>query len=214
MAEVPYEQVHAERFRISEEWLAPFKDKASSVLEVGAPDGFTARIKSMFRLVDNTDFDLRNAKAWNYDPVYDLIVCMEVLEHINDPIYARSPMEDIASFRATGAMNALKGMFSAAKSGGKLFLTTPNGCSAECVRRAFWGYTPIAWHLHVREYGWQNLITMVKEAGWVVERFETIDCYLKFLSQPEMEQVIRIRNLLAPTNAHTKSTSFILASKP
>lgn len=211
---IPYEQIHEERFKISENWLKTIK--AEHVLEVGAPDAFSRRLAQLFPSVKNTDFDLRFSKHWNdYRDQFDLVVCMELLEHINEPIISRSTIEEVAAFRETGIMNAVVGMNTVLVKGGKLFLSTPNGSSLQNIRRALNGYTPIQYSLHVREYGPNDVVRIMKAAGFAIDLIECKPCYDRFKTKEEATELLYLRNLLRSRYQSVLwgETTFIIASK-
>ena len=184
-------------------------------MEVGPRGSFTPWLEQKYVSITNTDFDLRFPKKWSdYTEQFDLIVAMEVLEHINEPISNRSKMSEIDCFRETGARNLLEGMLSASMKGGFLFLTTPNGASIEQIRKAVNGYTPIDYKLHVREYGWKEVVNLVKESGWSIDQVECIDCYEKFSTQAELDERKILRSKLSIPGQKLGRTAFVLAHKP
>lgn len=212
---IPYEQIHEERFKISENWLKTIT--AERVLEVGHPDAFSKRLAGLFPSVKNTDFDLRFGKHWtDYRDQFDLVVCMELLEHINEPIISRSTIDEVAAFRETGVLNAVVGMYTVLRRGGKLFLSTPNGSSLENIRRALNGYTPIQYPLHVREYGPNDVVRILKAAGFTIDNIECKACYSKFKTTEEAAELLYLRNHLKSRYPSVLwgETTFIIASKP
>lgn len=211
-----YEQIHAERYRISMEWISGID--ADKVLEVGAKDGFSARLGEIYKDITNTGFDLRFASGWRSleQNSFDLVVCMELLEHINEPIKRDSPISEIAEFSGNGVRNALDGMFRCLKPGGHLFLTTPNGASVENIRRALNGHTPIQYMPHVREHGPQEVVSYLTGAGFSIDRIDFYSCYMKFCTQKELEERNEIKALLKDRWGAIMrgETTFIMARKP
>lgn len=215
MAEFTYAEVHAERYRLSLAWLRQIV--AETVLEVGASDGFTQHLKEQFKIVENTDFDLRWAKRWpEYEGRFDLVVCMEIIEHIGEPLRAASTIEEIATFTEGGVRNTLDGMFQALKPGGRLFLTTPNGSSLENVRKALAGYTPIQYSLHTREYGVHDMRRLIEGAGFKIDQFFCQNCYSKFESKGQIAEKTMLSQMLGRryTSVVNGGTMFVLATKP
>jgi hypothetical protein len=195
--EIPYEVVHRERFRQSRAWLASLP--AKRVIEVGGAGVFTPSLHAQYgeSAVTSTDFDLRFQKHWDrYLDPFDLAVCMEVLEHIGDPIISKSTVEEVAQFTGTGVMNMLRGIYSKLIPGSALFLTTPNGSNVDVIRRALRGYTPIQYYPHVREYGFNDTIDMVKAAGFTIEKTLNVDCYTHVKTTGEQTEKALIRQLL------------------
>jgi hypothetical protein len=208
-----YEEIHADRFLKSIEWIKNLPSK--HVLEVGAPGPFTATLTKLFPVVRNTDFDLRFGKYWHdVADTFDLVVCMEILEHINEPLHNKSKISDVDAFRFIGVMNLLNGLYSATVAGGFLFLTTPNSASIETIRKAVNGYTPIDYKYHVREYGWKETVQLVTDAGWLIDSVETLDCYDKFSYPAEVIERNTILKKIAVPGQKYGRTTFILAHKP
>lgn len=110
------------------------------------------------------------------DDVYDLILCCEVIEHMDvDPMF---PVWE---------------MNRALKKGGVLFLTTPNVTSAENIHKILHGYAPQLFMLYTRdrdpyrhnlEYDPHLLRALLEAGGFFIERMWTENVY--FPDRPDL----------------------------
>jgi SAM-dependent methyltransferase len=141
---------------------------------------------------------------------YDLALCMEVLEHINDQETRKLKTE----WRGDGVAHLLKATFDALRPGGILFLTTPNAHSITTIHHALHMRPGYLYRPHVREYAVYELDELVRNAGFEIERRETLDVWLNALS-PVNHKLIKdfISNNGFPTCLRGEDI-FLLASKP
>lgn len=111
------------------------------------------------------------AETWPYaDATYDLIVCFEMLEHLE-----RDP-----AFFALEAHRVLK-------EGGRLVLTTPNASSFKSLMAIVRGEDPLLFSLygygtisHAHEYSRAQLHALFTTSGFTVERYTTMAAYEHF----------------------------------
>ena len=196
-----YHKTHAARLARTAELLVEMVEEVGEdcrILELGTSGFLPVLLKSLFPSVsiDVTDYDgerkegerLRSVsvagqsaevRAFTVDleydmlPVedetYDIVICCEVLEHMEiDPMFMLSEVNRVL------------------KTGGKLFLTTPNVLSARAFTRIFEGYPPYffmqyhksrEYHRHNYEYSAKMLWSTLKCAGfdskvWTEDLFE------------------------------------------
>lgn len=110
--------------------------------------------------IDSTSSDLR------YDldipsNKYDLVLCMEVIEHIKDQ--DSSIIHDIASFTGSGINNLLKECARVLKENGSLLITTPNIHSYKVLHN--WihkGAEIFNYRLHPRELSYKYIEEIAK----------------------------------------------------
>lgn len=178
-----WNEPHVERFVQSAEFLIARCELATrqmNILDVGGGSPFTEFMREFTHghsVVDSTNdtYDLREYAAWPSNTKgqwYDLVVCMEVLEHVKDmdPPYGTAPRH---CFDGSGATHVLSSCRTALSPQGKLFLTTPNACGWKALHRAFRAASPRVYDPHVREYAPHELSAMLLDAGLEVEHFDT-----------------------------------------
>lgn len=121
----PYREVHAKRFTTSLEFLISngiLKD-GISILNLGGASTFKDIIRDGFDITFNeTSCDLRYDIP--DDNKYDLVLCMEVIEHIKDQ--DTNDIKKLGRFYGTGVKNLISESKRLLKEGGHFFLTTPN----------------------------------------------------------------------------------------
>jgi len=169
----------------------PHGDDSKVALEVGTTEIFNIWMHDILRYgrVDCTVFD-RNIEEKQYvkdgiryfnadlereliqvpDNTYDLVVCMEVLEHLSvDPMYMLAELNRIT------------------KPGGQIFLTTPNITSARGIWKMLRGEAPYLFYVyfthhpyegrHNLEYSPRILKETMEAAGYETESFWTMDTF-------------------------------------
>ena len=118
----------------------------------------------------NSQGDLRNRWETENQSI-DLIVCTELIEHVSD---FPDGLND--GFQKSGLKALLKECHRVLRPGGKLFLTTPNGASLFHIKKIFLGQSGWYYPLHIREYTVSEMIAELQEAGFEIERSQTIHC--------------------------------------
>lgn len=134
------------------------------VLELGGVGVSTKLIKSFFPAwqVENYSEDLRKPN-WNIpSKTFDLIISMEVLEHLTD--IHQEDFEWNASFVYSGALNCLLESRRVLKDDGKIFLSTPNGNCYLNIYKILKGEIPHQYIPHVREYTHSELVDLIHRA--------------------------------------------------
>lgn len=92
---------------------------------------------------------------------YDLVLCMEVIEHIKDQDSSTIP--DVATFTGNGIHNLLKECARVLKKNGSLFLTTPNIHSYKVLHNWLYkGNEIFNFYLHPRELSYKYIEEIVK----------------------------------------------------
>jgi SAM-dependent methyltransferase len=177
-----YAAVHAKRFELSLEWLQPHLDKKSVVLEMGGTSPFSWMIGPLIGGYHGAPEDLRCGINRDSDR-YDAVLCMEVIEHIADKDGLHT------EWTGDGVNAMLRDAFRVLRPGGVLFLTTPNAASITAIHHALRLAPPMIYRPHVREYAPYELDEIVRAAGFVIERRETLDVWRNAIS-PEHHQRI------------------------
>jgi SAM-dependent methyltransferase len=163
---------HNRRFAKSFQIVQPLLTRESAVLCLGMPGTFEALLREFIGCsVESTgETDLRYITT---STTYDLILCMEVIEHVRD-----QEGGDVATFTASGILNMLKFAHESLKPGGKLFLTTPNVNSWRNLWLWMKNLHPYMFPPHHRELCKKDVQDLMKKSGkWTEELAMATDCW-------------------------------------
>jgi len=203
-----YAQVHARRFDLSLEWLKPHINSSSIVLDAGGMSPFSDMIAPLVARLSGAPQDLRYGFRDREHDFFDAVLCMEVIEHIADQDGLHT------EWAGDGVHAMLRGAFRVLKPGGILFLTTPNAASITAIHHALRLAPPMIYRPHVREYAPYELDELVRSAGFVIERRETLDVWLNAILPSEHEAISRfIFNAGYPEELRGEDI-FLLARRP
>ena len=120
-----YNEIHQKRFQntldiIKENGI--LKDH-QTVLSLGDPCGFKEILLNSFDVhMETTADDLRSIVL--YDNLFDLVLCLEVIEHIKD--IESTNIDDLARFTGSGIKHMLQQSYNSLKPGGHMLISTPN----------------------------------------------------------------------------------------
>jgi trans-aconitate methyltransferase len=214
-----YTRDHMERFRVSLEWLATLdRSKPLRVLELGGHGAFTPLYRSRFPEdeLHATTCDLRRGEAIMFEAGrlqhFDLVLCMEVLEHVND---VDPPNGLIATeWRGTGADSMLRATINLLRPGGKLFLTTPNAVSITVMHHAMRLVPPMLYRPHVREYAPYELDDLLRSAGFVIDRRETLDVWRNAITDTQHSRIVRFLEASGYPTTLRGEDLFVVAKRP
>lgn len=187
MQQPDYDTVHSKRYKLSHEWLKSFIKPGCLVLELGGRGKFTSELEGMGAVVATTDFDIR--KPWPEefgDTKFDVVLCMEVIEHISDPDDGGIPTE----WTGKGVNNMLIEVRNRMQPDGILFLTTPNAASVTAIHHAMRLAPPSIYRPHVREYAPYELDALIRHHGFEISRRETHDVWLNAISGENYRRII------------------------
>jgi SAM-dependent methyltransferase len=128
------------------------------------------------------------------DACADLVLCLEVVEHLNDVHPPGTGLHDIALFRMSGA----RGMFAETRRilrpGGWLVLTTPNAGSIDVIGNALRRRHPYQYPPHVREYTPAEILDLAAEAGFAAAQATT---FFAWNSRPDIDREALMAQLAA-----------------
>ena len=148
------------RFVKSLDWLSTTDLRNKRVLELGGYGIASHIIRRFFphNEYEATDFDLRSEFPYPSDR-FDLLISMEVIEHICDINYQHATT-------LSGAKHCLEESLRVLRPGGRMFLTTPNASSVWVIQRALLHEPPWLYPYHFREFTPAELRSLVEEAGF------------------------------------------------
>jgi len=167
-----YLHKHIDRLTKSYLFLEPELKDNINILDLGSYGHFTKGIENFNNTITTcvSSFDLRYKSMYS-DEDFDLICCMEVLEHIKDR--DSDDLNDIAIRKETGVLSLLCEINRILKPEGKLFLTTPNMSTLLSVIRILNYENPNFFLPHVKEYSINELTRLLNTCGFEVERLIT-----------------------------------------
>ncbi len=152
-----------------------YGNKKLQILELGGEGVSTKFLRAYFPNwnISNYCDDLRQ-KNWDLkDGQYDLIVSMEVVEHLSD--VNEDHFEWNASFLYSGLMNCLEESNRVLNNKGRIFLTTPNALSNIHFYKMIVGEIPHQYSPHVREYTYEELLGIIKQMKLPVRNYECLE---------------------------------------
>jgi len=152
-----------------------YGNKNIKVLELGGAGVSIKFLKAKFSnwVIDNYCNDLRK-KDWDIkDDSYDLVISMEVVEHLSD--VNQENFEWNASFQYSGLTNCLQESNRVLKNTGRMFLTTPNALSNIIFYKMIIEDIPHQYVPHVREYTYEELLGIIEGMKIPVINYECIE---------------------------------------
>jgi hypothetical protein len=206
-AEVQYLRPHKKRIVKSIEWLAPYVREDTRMLDLGGgmfPHIFNKIYPGLRG--EHTNTDLRYPLEIPAEQ-YDIVINTELLEHLKD-----RGESSVEHFDLSGFHSLMSESYRILKSGGIMFVTTPNASSIGILYRLLMGWPPHYYYPHVREYTVHELKQFLEEHLFCVERLETLDVY----DDLPADRSAAISDMLAK-NGYSKELrgdcSFIIARK-
>jgi 2-polyprenyl-3-methyl-5-hydroxy-6-metoxy-1,4-benzoquinol methylase len=212
-------EMDARRYRWCLEWLAPVLKAGDRVLEVGGCGAWTELLRAQHQVtVVPTDGDLRTC-SYGADGSFDVVVCMEVLEHMHDQDELLPGEKFPNKWMDNSAVHLIRECARVLRPGGNLLLTTPNACSINVLWKVLNWSAGMMYRPHAREYTPLELRTMVKSAGLEEVRYETVEPWSVWHETEDVTRAMyrRLEQMLAVNGFSTMDRGedqMILAVKP
>lgn len=167
-----YDLIHKVRFIETYLRLERHLPEGGRVLELGEESKISGYLKAHNRCrIETYGSDLRYPFVLK-DSSYDVVLCLEVIEHIKDRTETLG-INEIGMFTGSGVHNVFSECRRVLKSGGVLFLTTPNACSVDALSRIFLYQNPYQYPPHVREFAAAELRQYAEQYGFEEVDFST-----------------------------------------
>jgi SAM-dependent methyltransferase len=116
---------------------------------------------------------------------FDLVLSLEVVEHINEPLRPTSHIDEIGMFQRAGARNMFSECRRVLKDGGALCLTTPNASSIDVLGNVLMRRAPHQYEYHVREYTRGEITDLATRAGFSLKAYQT---FFAWNSRPDIDR--------------------------
>ncbi|MBN8938931.1 MAG: methyltransferase domain-containing protein [Rhizobiales bacterium] len=168
-----YDRTHQVRLIETFRRIAHLVRPGLSVVELGG----MSRIANYFG--DSCGMAVRDYTDDLRDPIkldsaaFDIVLMLEVLEHLNDRHTPASPITEIAMYTGSGAISCLQEANRILRPGGYLVLTTPNAASVDTLGRTLLKMHPFQYEPHVREYAPADVKYLAKLAGFHIQAATT-----------------------------------------
>ena len=177
------------RFVRALDWLGELQVEGLKVLDLGQYGIASYVIQGRFPRNEftTTTTDLRKPLPYP-DDQFDLVLNMEVVEHLADLEYAHATV-------LSGVRHCLSEVRRVLKVGGRMFLSTPNACSLLVIDRALRGDPPWQYPFHFREFTPQEIQILVEESGTHIRKCRTEYVWSSPGHTPALVEFIRQSNL-------------------
>jgi predicted SAM-dependent methyltransferase len=202
---------HRYRYYLTIKWLQSIVGLNPTIiaLELGGEEVATDFLRDKFPHVQwqNTHGDLRYRWKNIANESLDLIVGMEIVEHLAD-----LPDGFNHGFFRTGLKALLAEAYRVLKADGVLFITTPNAGSIVHLESALNGASPWFFSLHNREYTIYELQDELAQAGFTIKRWQAVHC-MTIDSCKDHTQIFQLLLSRSYQTANRGDDLFIIAGK-
>lgn len=168
-----YDYIHSERFKNTVAVFGDFLLQANSIVELGGDSRIGEFAHQIYKKAYTPyarelrdEFDLASSS-------FDVVLCLEVIEHLKDAARFETSIDLIATFNYSGIINILKESFRILRPGGLMLITTPNACSVDVIIQVMRGQHPHLFDPHVRELAPMQIKAFGELVGFELEKFGT-----------------------------------------
>jgi hypothetical protein len=176
-----YYMRHAFRYFVTLYYVIKYNLHTGRILQVDDMTSFFAYLMKYFLEVDKMAYlycDLRKpvepAHLFGdlqipFEPgggQFDVIICMEVFEHIMDT-------DVLATFTFNGLKTMLNSFWELLNENGKILITTPNSCGVFSLSNLLHSKNPLMWVFHPREYTPNEIKEILRAFNYEIDLLNT-----------------------------------------
>lgn len=187
-----YDLDHKVRFWETYLRLDSYLQSDQKILELGGESKIANYLKNQLDMtVDVYGQDLRYPFEREADG-FDIILCLEVIEHIKDRTETGG-ISEIAMFNRSGLRNVFAESNRILDTGGILFMSTPNACSIDSIARIFLYQSPQLYAPHVKEFAAAELVELANENGFELLSYTTANVWnpLPTYNRENIQNILR-----------------------
>ena len=206
-----YARTHYARYLETVDRLWNFIPEGAEILEFGDISPVTAYFRGYAKTASYEN-DLRYPVTLP-DASQDVIMLLEVAEHIKDQDARPGDIGAIAMFNWSGLNTLFHESYRILRPGGIMVVTTPNVCSVSSLARIIQSEHPFEHFPHVREHAPRDIQATAERAGFSVDAFST---FFSFMPRPGVDRE-KIRDAiiaLGGNPADRGDTMFFVFRKP
>lgn len=215
---VDYHQGHRLRFQKSLEWVSSYLEGNEIILNFGPHCVFEELIEAAWPSVTLSDTDVQDLRyplEGINDGSVDMVLFMETIEHLSDQTFESIDEILKGDVVLSGVKNAVAEASRVIRSGGKLFLTTPNACSWFAILQMIHHspYGALTYHGHFREFSYVQLFNLLKDADFKILQFDTVHTFQHDKYVSEKGRILDFLLNYGSDTKHRDDTIFIVAEK-
>jgi SAM-dependent methyltransferase len=203
---------HNKRYVDTFEAAWPAVREATRILDVGGRSPFTEMLETFSTATIVCDpYDLRERFPYD-DASFDVVFCLEVIEHIKDR--ESTSFGDLATFSFSGIRNCLLEIRRVLKPGGTLVLSTPNVCGYLSIKNVLQHRHPFAYQPHNRELAPADVRQLLSDADLTIERLWTTDAWKNWNDVWWQRRMALMMTLFGYSTRERHDDILVLARRP
>lgn len=205
-----FEPWHDLRYALSFEIVAGLEPKR--ILDMGGDSIFTLGLKELLPDCEVRTTGDEELRTYNTDQRYDLVLLLEVIEHIHD--LPTTSHQDRAQWTGSGQKRVVHQAANFLSSGGSLFMTTPNAAGLKPLANILAHDSAMTYKPHVRELTVGEMLRLVQSTGLRVVWCRTHTVWEHHgLHKQKVEEMIRVLENTGSSVKDRGDDIFLLARK-